>query len=522
MWEATHNGNHQANPIEINSTQASTFSTLKRYLPVIIRVIEVLVLGVVLLKVVLYGGNFASTYLYGPINYFLRIIFPVVSRTAGFDFLGFVYSHIDSTIIALLLLETGSVLLSGLRKNGVISELVLSSLHGPNKIFGIFVGIFSGFAILLLTLPLQAFIHQSLHVIPAVLFGGQGLIEVPQILGGNLFHWLSPIYQVVTYLGTKLIYAKYSYTSLPELVILRLIPNVVTAVVAIRLIKSSLQNKNIIKLIVGLGITAYPLLFSVSHNGDYGLARHYGLETGFAQYQWLNNAVLNPLSGTRLLVDSPSVGTILMFAANWGIAFLIVKAIDKVEPYLPSLARKANTIIKNIIGLFTKASTFTVPVRQAGVAVSRQNEKTEARVSYSDAMQTYLLSREQLYSAIETEDENERQEALAALKLRHQELGIPTICDNNLAWVHHLHGFKFVHCSVCGSQRHAPISVMSINGVPLDIDRCADCGFFFVNPQPADEFYTELYSESYFNSGDTQVGFSNYESQKGLPSPACK
>jgi hypothetical protein len=91
-----------------------------------------------------------------------------------------------------------------------------------------------------------------------------------------------------------------------------------------------------------------------------------------------------------------------------------------------------------------------------------------------------------------------------------QALEIP-VTTVNLPWVHSLGNLKFVHCNVCGSENHIPVRKIVINGIGLTIERCKNCGFFFTNPQPSDSFYTELYGQEYFTSGNNHVGFEDYE-----------
>jgi len=68
---------------------------------------------------------------------------------------------------------------------------------------------------------------------------------------------------------------------------------------------------------------------------------------------------------------------------------------------------------------------------------------------------------------------------------------------------------KLNHCRLCVSKKYKPL--FSKN--EYDICKCLNCGFIFLDFKPGKSFFTDYYSEEFFNDIGVKHAYSNYENE---------
>ncbi|MCK5392702.1 MAG: UTP--glucose-1-phosphate uridylyltransferase [Candidatus Omnitrophica bacterium] len=89
---------------------------------------------------------------------------------------------------------------------------------------------------------------------------------------------------------------------------------------------------------------------------------------------------------------------------------------------------------------------------------------------------------------------------------------LPLLWEGSISWVGEFET-RDVPCAVCGTSDYNGIGRVVINGKEMNIVKCLEDGFMWLNPQPVGEFYKELHKKDYFIKGGSnkeQVGIIEY------------
>ncbi|MFA5090978.1 MAG: LysM peptidoglycan-binding domain-containing protein, partial [Candidatus Omnitrophota bacterium] len=239
----------------------------------------------------------------------------------------FAFVQIDIALVCLAAMEMVTIIFSASHRG--FSEEIIRHLLRDNKagILKILFVILGAFTVLVLSWPVQELIHQTTHVFSAILLGSPinfSRVYLAPEIGGGIFHGILPgFYEVLRpeqfgMFGARAFeaaMAKYSVSTLSALIITRITPNVLFAVIALYLIRASVLKRSLFCLILGFGLTSWPAVFSVV--GDYTLASQFNMPTGLAPGWMIKMSIFNF-----------SIDRFIMLALTWFIAvaiFIVIK-----------------------------------------------------------------------------------------------------------------------------------------------------------------------------------------------------
>ncbi|MFA5101462.1 MAG: hypothetical protein WC547_11310, partial [Candidatus Omnitrophota bacterium] len=317
-------GNSVFMVVAVAGVFGSFLSAARSIITARVRLLEVLLLSLFVFfeLMIIKDANSIFTLSGGPVDSISQISQGLLAASPYH----FAFVEIDIALVCLAVIEIGSVIFSKSHR-GYVEKIIRGSADKKSNILKIACMIFGALAFLVLSWPIQELIHQTTHTASAMLFGSPAeftrVYLAPEI-GGGVFQSILPgLYGILDpeqtgMFGARLFeaaMARYSVSSFPALIIVRIAPNVLFAVAALFLIKAGILKKSLFRLILGFGLASWPAVFSVV--GDYALASQFNMPTGLAPDWMVQTSILNY-----------SIDRFILLALVWAVSvglFIIIK-----------------------------------------------------------------------------------------------------------------------------------------------------------------------------------------------------
>ena len=75
---------------------------------------------------------------------------------------------------------------------------------------------------------------------------------------------------------------------------------------------------------------------------------------------------------------------------------------------------------------------------------------------------------------------------------------------------------EYVNCNNCGANDTELLLSIGSGDFVNSCVQCKKCGLIYTNPQPSENYLKKIYSKSYFDSKDNNIGYASYKNEKKI------